>query len=92
MGEYGDRKRGLQPDRCCQHLPPHANEGCDGEGSAVTSDKPADDFGLASRLIRRPVAVFFAGSDQRHNLRPVDQQILQLVVDLVETPAQAFEI
>jgi hypothetical protein len=58
----------------------------------VTSHEPSDDFGLASRLIRRPVAVFFAGSDQRHDPRSIDQQILQLVVDLVQTPAQAFEI
>ena len=56
-GEYGDRERGLQPDRCCQHLPPHANEGCGREGATVTSDEPADDLGLARRLIRRAVAV-----------------------------------
>ena len=58
----------------------------------MTSDEPADDFGLARRLIRRPVAVLLAGCDQRHDLRPVDQQVLQLVVDLVQAPAQAFEI
>jgi hypothetical protein len=38
------------------------------------------------------IAVSLAGCDQRHDLRPVDQQVLQLVVDLVQTPAQAFEI
>ena len=91
-GEYSDRKRGLQPDRCCQHLPPHANESCDREGATVTSDEPADDLGLACRLIGGLVAVFLAGCDQRHDLRPVDQQILQLVVDLVQAPTQAFEI
>ena len=90
--EYGNRKRGLQPDGGCQHLPPHANEVCDGEGAAVTSDEAADDLGLAGRLKRRLVAVFLAGCDQRDDRRPVDQQVLQLVVDLVQMPAQAFEI
>jgi len=58
----------------------------------MTSDEPADDLGLAGRLKRGLIAVFLAGCDQRHDLRPVDQQVLQLVVDLVQTPAQAFEI
>jgi hypothetical protein len=58
----------------------------------VASDKPADDFGLADRLKCGLIAVFFAGCDERHDLRPVDQQVLQLVVDLVQTPAQGFEI
>jgi len=58
----------------------------------MTSDKPADDFGLAGRLISRPIVVFLAGRDQRHDLRPIDQQVLQLVVGLVQTPTQAFEI
>ena len=91
-GEYGNQKRGLQPDRCCQHLPPHANEGRDREGATVTSDEPADDLGLAGRLECGLIAVSLAGCDQRHDLRPIDQQVLQLVVDLVQTPAQAFEI
>jgi hypothetical protein len=58
----------------------------------MTAGKPADDFGLAGRLKCGLIAVFFAGCDQRHDLRPVDQQVLQLVVYLVQTPAQAFEI
>jgi hypothetical protein len=58
----------------------------------VTSDEPAYDFGLACRLKRRLVIVFLAGGNERDDLCPVDQQVLQLVVDLVEAAAQAFEI
>jgi hypothetical protein len=58
----------------------------------VTSDEPADDLGLAGRLKSGLVTVFLASGDQRDDFRPVDQQVLQLVVDLVQAPAQAFEI
>src|SRR6266567_877067 len=90
--EYSNRKRGLQPDRRRQHLPPHPNEGCDREGAMVTSDKSANDLDLACWLKRRLVAVFLAGRDHRHDLRPIDQKVVQPVIDLVETPAQAFKI
>ena len=58
----------------------------------MTSDKPADDLGLAGGLKCGLITVFFAGCDQRHDLRAVDQQVLQLVVDLIQMPAQVFEI
>src|SRR5690242_15465172 len=90
--KYRNGKRGLQPDGRCQHLPPHANEGCDREGATVTSDEPADDLGLAGWLKSRLITVFLSGGDERHDLGTVDQQVLQTVVDLVQSPAQAFEI
>src|SRR6516162_5402960 len=82
-GEYGDRKRGLQPHGRSQHLPPHANEVCDGEGAVVASDKAADDLGFAGGLKCRLVSAFLVGCNHRHDFRPVDKEVLQLVVDLV---------
>ena len=53
----------------------------------MTSDEPTDNLRLTRRLKRRLVTVFFAGRYQGHDLRPVYEQVLQPIVDLVEPPA-----
>jgi hypothetical protein len=59
----------------------------------MTPDEPADDLGLARRLKRRLVTAFLlAGANQRYDLRTGDQKVLQPIIDLVETAAQAHEI
>jgi hypothetical protein len=58
----------------------------------VTSNKSPNDLSLACRLKGRLVAVLLACRHQRDDLRPVDQKVVQPVIDLVETPAQACDI
>ena len=53
----------------------------------VTSDKPTNDLGLACWLKGRLVVVFLAGGHHRYDRRPLDEQVLQFVIDLVELPA-----
>src|SRR5215472_6671437 len=68
--KHSDRKGGLQPDRGCQHFPPHPDKSCGGESTMVPSDESTNNFGLARRLKRRLVAFFFARRHFRHYLRP----------------------
>jgi len=58
----------------------------------VTPHTAADNLRLAGRLMSGPIASSFGGRDQRHNLGSLDQEILQPIVDFVETLAQAFKI
>ena len=58
----------------------------------VTPDESTNNFGLTRWLKRRLVAVFFACRHYRHYLRPIDEQILQPVIDFVEPPAQVLKI
>jgi len=53
----------------------------------MTANKPADDLRLACRLKRRLVIVFLAGCDLRYDRRPIYEEVLQLIVDFVETTA-----
>ncbi len=53
----------------------------------MPSNEAADDFSLAGRLKRRLVAAFLARRNQRDDLCPVDQKVLQPGIDLVEAPA-----
>jgi hypothetical protein len=53
----------------------------------VTSDESTNNFGLTRRLKRRLVAASFARRHYRHYLCPIDEQILQPVIDFVEPPA-----
>lgn len=50
----------------------------------MTSDKPTNNLGLPRWLKRRLVAISFAGRDHRHDPGPVDQKIVQPVVNVVE--------
>jgi hypothetical protein len=58
----------------------------------VTSNKPTNNLSLARRLMGGLIASPFGSCDQRDDLGPLDQKILQAIVDFVETPAQAFKI
>ena len=59
----------------------------------VAFDQPANDLGLARRLVRRDAAIAaLVRGDGRYDLYALDQQILQPVVDLVDASAQAFEV
>jgi hypothetical protein len=53
----------------------------------MTFDKPANNLSLTCGLKSRLVTASLAGRDPRYNCRPVDKEILQPVVDLVEAPA-----
>jgi hypothetical protein len=53
----------------------------------VTSDKPTDNFGLARWLKRGLTIVLLTGCDHRYDRRPIDEQVLQPIVDFVESPA-----
>jgi len=58
----------------------------------MTADKPTDNFGLARGLKGRLVVVFLTCSDHRYDLRPIDEQVLQPIIDFVESPAQVLKI
>ena len=63
-----------------------------GSGSPLTRDQAAQDFRLARRLMRRGQVRPAFAPEPADDLRSFDQQVLQLVVDLVEAPAQVLEI
>src|SRR6516165_7187907 len=90
--ENSDRERGLQTYRRRQHLAPHPKEVCDGKRTTVAPDETANDLRLTGWLERWLVAALLGRRDQRDDLRPFDQQVLQAVIDVVETLAQALEV
>src|ERR1700730_16608619 len=87
-----DGKRRLQPHRRREHLAPHPNEGCHRQVPAVRIDKAADDLSLPGRLESGESAVPLARRHHRDDLRPFDQKVVHLVIDLIEAVAQLCEI
>ena len=65
-----------------------------GKRSVVARNQPADDLGLARRLMRGDAAAGAAlvRGDAGNDLDALEQKVLQPVVDLVDASAQAFEV
>src|SRR5260221_5565164 len=88
----GNRKSALLAHRGREQLAPHAHERGRRE-LAAASDQAPDDFRLARGLVSGGAAIApFDLGNARNYLDALDQQVLQPVVDLVDAPAQLFEI
>ncbi len=97
-GKNRDRERGFEPHGSRQHLAPDAHDARHRQRAAVAGGEPAQDLSLARGLVERRIAVlladcdFLGGCDPADDISPLDQQIMQPVIDLVDVPAQICEI
>ncbi len=89
----GDRYRVLQPHGRAQQLAPHPHQCRGREGAAIAGNQAADDCRLARRLMGGDAPVVaLVRRDAGDEVEPLDQKILQPVVNLVDASAQLFEI
>jgi hypothetical protein len=87
----GDGEAGLQPDRRRQHLAPHPDQRGAREIAAMAIHQPAQDHRLAARPQRGDLAGDLLPPDRRDDLGPLHQEIVELIVDLVDAPAEIVE-
>ena len=79
--EDGGGERRFKAYRGREQLAPDAHDTPAREQAAVPGDEPADDLGLARRLIKRRSFAALGVRDLRHDLGALDQQVVQPVVD-----------